>query len=46
MNSPTTAPAGHPAACAPTHPQSKGWLTAVLRPLCQLPVRQIELPIH
>ena len=32
MNSPTTAPADHPAACAPTHPQSKGWLTAVLRP--------------
>jgi hypothetical protein len=29
MLSPTTAPADHP---APTHPQSKGWLTAVLRP--------------
>ena len=29
MNSSTTAPADHP---APTHPRSKGWLTAVLRP--------------
>jgi hypothetical protein len=29
MNSPTTAPADHP---APTHPRSKGWLTGVLRP--------------